>query len=544
MPALRIVALMTVVIALAVAGVGPFVGNQNYVENGSANTVTYQNEYIYNFSYDGSLQAAWSGDAQVDSLDGVGIYNGRSASWTAEKLDSTNYEISGTVDPRTSGSGSRVIIPLTSTNQQMYVWFRGGSESSSLYINYDDVNGLAYNGALPGFNDERNWRLKSNETLVRLKVWPVGTPEPDTWDATYDSEQYEPLSAAGPPDPDTYDPEVFTPVLNLKLGQSYNGGAYYDDITIKTPSDPSAGGSSALFREGIRYSDNTGRLPDPEILIYRYSGDSIGGATSPLTDAINWDLVDQTSLNHNDKAFSRLKDGDHYSFVLASEVENRKPSGTVFEAVGLKAKDDDVPISLVLGGWEDATPSTATLTATASGTPTPTPTPTTTDPCADDTPSVAIVPDGNSTRIVYCGEEVDNFSYNVIGPDGRPYNGELNFPDPTSYYEGDLSDSVTGNVSEAEPEDIEVDYSGNYSDPGADDEAAFNGSASAADFLDLSGGSIFGGPTGGSGGGGSGGGSTASQVGGIAILAGVGYLALRRFRPDLLQNVPFLGGGW
>lgn len=115
-------------------------------------------------------------------------------------------------------------------------------------------------------------------------------------------------------------------------------------------------------------------------------------------------------------------------------------------------------------------------------------------------------------------EPVEEVDYTIVDGDGDPiYNGSESFDEPTTQWEGRISDDVSGSVSD----DAELEYEGVYGDG-----TEFNGTSVLSGTLDSTG-STSGpiGPTGSS----SGGPSTATTVGGIALLAGGAVVAYRRF---------------
>jgi hypothetical protein len=268
----------------------------------------------------------------------------------------------------------------------------------------------------------------------------------------------------------------------------------------------------------------------------------------------DWNKVESTDFNGYGKATARLSNGEPYRVEVVATSGDRT---TRWESLGWRAdKDEPDPYLITLGSSTDTTPTatgspTPTGTATSSGKVTPS------GPGGVSYPGVTYptdpfdldgdgeyfdAPDGSGGNVSapsggdgfgprIAGEctmadgstgllieywdpayETTSLTFNVSHANSS-YAGERTFETPVGYSTWCVSDSLSGNASDA----TDGALSGNYTQ---------NGSViNYTDTLDQSG--LFGGPIGGGGGGGEP--SSSQRVIGIGIAAGVGYLMVRRF---------------
>lgn len=252
--------------------------------------------------------------------------------------------------------------------------------------------------------------------------------------------------------------------------------------------------SSGGYKQGLRLKDYTGKFPpsDSALHVWKYQPD---GDFLP-EEGDDWDKQTTETFNWENISYFHAYDNEMY------RLEIHGPDGAVWEASGWTPPTEhpDPYVENVTIGNQTNTTENVSLTDTPGG-----------------------------VQIVYDGPPTDSFSYNLTGPNGTLYTGTRNFSDPTSYYQAQISDQFLNGTS-----DVALNYSGVWSNG-----SLFNGSTTLSGsttgfFGNTSNGAGAFGPVGSNGGGG------AQQLGGIALIAGIGFFAYRRFGP---ANLPLTAGG-
>ncbi|WP_424001210.1 carboxypeptidase regulatory-like domain-containing protein [Haloarcula salina] len=215
-----------------------------------------------------------------------------------------------------------------------------------------------------------------------------------------------------------------------------------------------------------------------------------------------------TSFNHNQRAFVGMVDMRYYNLTVTSDYP------AVWEAKGFLAVEAIPEGPLVMDpslGWDTNTLATPTEGAT---------------PTLDERLDVRFAEleselGGDGTAVtVQSPEPMERVEYTIRDDNGTAlYNGSREFEEPTRFYQGQLSDNVTNNASQAD--DPTLEYSGEYANG-----SAFNGTTDLSASFGTGG--AFGGPTGTSGGSG-------ASTGGVVLLAGGAAIAAYRFRRPLVS---------
>jgi hypothetical protein len=270
------------------------------------------------------------------------------------------------------------------------------------------------------------------------------------------------------------------------------------------------------YEQVLVLSDETGKFDpdDSSVITFRYTGDSVP-TSGPFYDKSSWTWVETSSFNWENTTSQRLKNGEIYAFAVTDGSTRRfQPAGTLYEFVGFYGGTGDNPKYLRIRDQSETNEVVA----------------------ADTDDGVTVTYEGNDTNT-----SLDDVDYSFPdGSGGTTYNGGADFDDPSGDYQSTVSDDLLENITDDGSSSVpEVDYNGTQSsgeilNGTTDVLPSFPGFTSSGNESSVGG---FG-PTGGGGGA-----STGQQIGGLAIIAGAGYLAYRRFgNGNLVDNIPGVGG--
>jgi hypothetical protein len=201
--------------------------------------------------------------------------------------------------------------------------------------------------------------------------------------------------------------------------------------------------SSSGYTQTFRLDDHSGNYPNPEFTVKKpdlteYQGSKV------LTKGDQWQTVDSTTFNHNDRAYVELANDTYYLLSL-------RDGGALYEQSGFQGNHSN-DIHVIQPGRNESV-----KTTNATATPTATPFNTSRD-------NVSVTPYDGGIRLTYDGEEpLDDFDYSLEGPDDKTYNVSRDFEEPTDYFQSDLEDPLIDNASE-NSEEYEVDWNSSTTD--------------------------------------------------------------------------------
>lgn len=520
----------------------------------TAGVATAATEYSETFE-DGDANG-WDNSPSVESAGYDGTYSiapsDTTHTWTDGPSLSTSegFYATGTLRGMTSGDSYAVKMRIVADNDN-YIALIQNTDSGEFNANYRQGGSTQF--AQIGSASSGTWyrfNISADSSNIKMKVWEAGNGEPDSWQATHSTSggwSGAQIEVAGS---DSNIDNVY--VNNAGYATNPVSGTVTDSsgnpisgVNVST----GAGASTTTSSDGSWSLD----LADGDYTItasksgYKnqsqnvsVSGSAVTGVDFSMVDADQFEMqyglddrtndtifededprliverpdgsVTTTSFNHNQNAFVKLLDSRTYNLTVTSEY----PAVWDFYGfIAVKAIDEG---TLVMDSelWDE----TYSIGTTTEVTPGETPT-------LDDRLEVRFNElegslAGNGTAVtVRSPEPVEEVDYTIRDDNGTAlYNGSREFEEPTQYWQGRLSDSVTNNASELD--DPSVTYSGNF-----ENGSTFNGTTDLSASLGTGG--MFGGPTGTSSSG------DGASTGGAVLLAGGAAVAAYRFRRPLIN---------
>jgi hypothetical protein len=200
--------------------------------------------------------------------------------------------------------------------------------------------------------------------------------------------------------------------------------------------------SSSGYTQTFELDDQAGKFADPTLTVEEGDAGSLKEGGRDPSSSSQWQMVEETSFNHNNRAYVDLKNDTYYLLSL-------QDGGAVYQQAGFKGNYTNDVYVIQPGQNESVNETNATATAT---------------PFNTSRDNVSVTPYDGGIRLTYDGEEpLDDFDYSLEGPDDKTYNVSRDFEEPTNYFQSDLEDPLIGNASE-NSEEYEVDWNGSTTD--------------------------------------------------------------------------------
>jgi outer membrane protein assembly factor BamB len=200
--------------------------------------------------------------------------------------------------------------------------------------------------------------------------------------------------------------------------------------------------SSSGYTQIFELDDQAGKFADPTLTVEEGDAGSLKEGGRDPSSSSQWQMVEETSFNHNDRAYVDLKNDTYYLLSL-------QDGGAIYQQAGFKGNYTNDVYVIQPGQNESVNGTNVTATAT---------------PFNTSRDNVSVTPYDGGIRLTYDGEEpLDDFDYSLEGPDDKTYNVSRNFDEPTNYFQSDLEDPLIGNASE-DSEEYEVDWNGSTTD--------------------------------------------------------------------------------
>jgi hypothetical protein len=539
---IRVVGVSLLVIAVALASVGPFVGSLNSIQRAAAD---------HDWNYTGTSHDVLGEDSNTQD-----IFEDSNRNWwmvgtdndSVHKYDS-NWNYTGTTHDLSAEMGYPSSIfkgddgnwyVLDATTRAVYVYDSSWSYTGTKHNVSDQDDGyprgiyqdsegnwwMVGDGTDSVYKYDSSWsytgtnyNISSESTRARdihydgKNWWMTGIENNNVY--KYDSS----WSYTGT----TYDvsTEDGFPhgIYQADTGNWWMAGSEFDNVYEYGGHSFSSGDtSSATYKQIYKLDDRSGLFPPDRSLITLYEWDPGAKSIDAPSESEEWSHVTSKGFNADAKATFDMVDGDYYKLSIQG------PTGDTWELIGFEANSSTTEQTLTIADFgTEGTP-----TSTAEPTPTPTAYPNGSTPVPEATPTPTPEQGFGPDMVGYCSVpdseergveleywdpkyETTDLQYHLTD-NGTVYSGSKTFSDPVGYWRGCVAGEALGNDTEPP----ELDGTANVTRDGETVNTSL-------EWPDPTTGAIGGGPVG------SGGDSTATEWGGWLLLAGGAYLGYRRF---------------